>query len=395
MSLIRKALPAHLWQLASTSPRQSALPDPAPAPAPPFSGGAQVPGPVPLVPSPELFTVESGAESVWNEADAGEFIPYNWSPLPPTWTAKLDGGKLVAYAPDSSSPSGWTLREDVLVTTVTEDSGEQAIKFKLKPWSISEQMPQQSKFNAKHSFDAAKAMLMNPILFPAKEAPVITDHEVPLLRIGDSSFFPGEARGRCLDVAAMVESATLTTKPSSSRRPHLPSVPIMPPPSCVDPALARILWRGPQATSDPPSLPFRVSEPDQKACQLEKQAKSDLAHTLSVVGLVSSLTEGLRSLATNLHTTTDAQLKDILGLMGDVADHTASLAATGLPHLAKSFAEARAEMRKSAARTIPEAARQGVLRSVPLSLELFDKDATERVLAAMPTIIQVPVPQYR
>ncbi|MPC90896.1 hypothetical protein E2C01_085900 [Portunus trituberculatus] len=59
-----------------------------------------------------------------------------------------------------------------------------------------------------------------------------------------------------------------------------------------------------------------------------------------------------------------------------------------LPHLAKSFAEARLEARQSTASDVPEAARRGVVRAEPLSMGLFDPVATDRVFSSVPTIIQ-------
>ncbi|XP_076030362.1 uncharacterized protein LOC143018656 [Oratosquilla oratoria] len=87
--------------------------------------------------------------------------------------------------------------------------------------------------------------------------------------------------------------------------------------------------------------------------------------------------------------------RDTLNLLSEVGEQTASLVATALPHAVRAFAEARADSRRSAVKSVPAEARQGVIRAKPLSLDLFDREATDRVLAAMPTIIQVPVPQYR
>ena len=67
-----------------------------------------------------------------------------------------------------------------------------------------------------------------------------------------------------------------------------------------------------------------------------------------------------------------------------------------IPHLAKSFAEAKLEARQSAAKDVPDAARRGVVRAEPLSTGLFDPVATDRVFSSIPTIIQVtPQPPTR
>ena len=55
-------------------------------------------------------------------------------------------------------------------------------------------------------------------------------------------------------------------------------------------------------------LPHQVREPDQKLAAMEAQAKADLAHKLSTVGLVSVLRDGLRSLANNFHSAVTSSL---------------------------------------------------------------------------------------
>ena len=84
-------------------------------------------------------------------------------------------------------------------------------------------------------------------------------------------------------------------------------------------------------------------------------------------------------------------------MMATVAEGTAGMMAFDFPHLACTLAETRTEARKSAVKGVPEAAKRGVLRAEPLSPGLFDAEATDKVFASVPTIIQLPPPppQYK
>lgn len=78
-----------------------------------------------------------------------------------------------------------------------------------------------------------------------------------------------------------------------------------------------------------------------------------------------------------------------------VAEGLTGMLAGDLPHLTKDFAEARLEARQSAAKDAPELAKRGVVRAEPLSKGLFYQQATDRVFAAIPAIINIPQQQPR
>lgn len=73
-----------------------------------------------------------------------------------------------------------------------------------------------------------------------------------------------------------------------------------------------------------------------------------------------------------------------------VSEGLAGLLAADLPHLTKECGEARLEERRSAARDAPATAKRGVIRAEPLSRGLFSQEATDRVFAALPAIINIP-----
>ncbi|MPC66313.1 hypothetical protein E2C01_060462 [Portunus trituberculatus] len=140
-----------------------------------------------------------------------------------------------------------------------------------------------------------------------------TAYGLAMVEFGPTAFFP-ESGQKSLDVASMLEKAVDHGK-SSARRPIPPSVPVIPPTARADPRLSKMLWDG----GVEPSLPHQVREPDQKLAATEAQAKADIAHRLSTVGLVSVLRDALQSLADNFHSASPDQLSEILKMMATVA----------------------------------------------------------------------------
>lgn len=78
-----------------------------------------------------------------------------------------------------------------------------------------------------------------------------------------------------------------------------------------------------------------------------------------------------------------------------VSEGLANMVASDLPYLTKACAETRTEARRSAARAAPDLAKAGVIRAEPLSQGLFSQEATDRVFAAVPAIINIPQQQTR
>ncbi|MPC32535.1 hypothetical protein E2C01_025852 [Portunus trituberculatus] len=296
----------------------------------------------------------------------------------------------VSSALPSGPIQGWRRRDDVQIKFATSDEGVTIFKYRLKPWSASEPTPSTTKISTTSTLDAVRAMLVNRLLNPSQAHSLNTAYGVAMVEFGPTAFFP-ESGQKSLDVASMLEKAVDHRK-ISARRPNPSSVTVIPPKAKADPRLAKMLWNG----GVKPSLPHQVREPDQKLAATEAQAKADLAHRLSTVGLVSVLRDALQSLADNFHSTSPDQLSDILKMMATVVEGTASMMAFDFPHLARTLAEARMEARKSAAKGVPEAVKRGVLRAESLSSGLFDTEATDKVFASVPTIIQLPPPpQYK
>ena len=84
--------------------------------------------------------------------------------------------------------------------------------------------------------------------------------------------------------------------------------------------------------------------------------------------------------------------RDVLTALSTVTEGAANMAAVNLPPAARAFAETRLAGRQSAARSVPEMARRGVVRAAPLSRGLFDREATDRVFATVPAVIQIQPP---
>lgn len=81
---------------------------------------------------------------------------------------------------------------------------------------------------------------------------------------------------------------------------------------------------------------------------------------------------------------------DLLQAMSALAEGTKGMMAHDIPQLARTCAKVRLEVRRSAAKGVPDLARLGVVRSEPLSVGLFDQAATDRVYASIPAMIQLP-----
>ncbi|XP_076038981.1 uncharacterized protein LOC143024100 [Oratosquilla oratoria] len=95
----------------------------------------------------------------------------------------------------------------------------------------------------------------------------------------------------------------------------------------------------------------------------------------------------LTTLATSFEDFPREELRDTLAALSTVAEGTANMASSALPPAARAFTAARLAARQSAARSAPEIARRGVVRA-----GLFDQEATDRVFATVPTVIQIQQP---
>lgn len=63
------------------------------------------------------------------------FLPIAWTPLPSSWKSSFVEEKFRLSSPDSSDPSGFRLRTDVLIKLTTDEEGETTILYKQKPSS--------------------------------------------------------------------------------------------------------------------------------------------------------------------------------------------------------------------------------------------------------------------
>lgn len=72
-----------------------------------------------------------------------------------------------------------------------------------------------------------------------------------------------------------------------------------------------------------------------------------------------------------------------------VSEGLAGLLAANLPYLTCAFGEVSLEAHQSAARDAPDLAKRGVVRADPLSRGLFSQEATDKVFATIPAIINI------
>ncbi|XP_076055157.1 uncharacterized protein LOC143033549 [Oratosquilla oratoria] len=129
-----------------------------------------------------------------------------------------------------------------------------------------------------------------------------------------------------------------------------------------------------------------------KLLTTEASTRQDLASTISTVTAIAMMRNWLTTLATSFEDFPREELRHTLAALSTVAEGTANMASSALPPAARAFTAARLAARQSATRSAPEIARRGVVRAAPLSRGLFDQEATDRVFATVPTVIQIQQP---
>ncbi|XP_076065344.1 uncharacterized protein LOC143039348 [Oratosquilla oratoria] len=222
----------------------------------------------------------------------------------------------------------------------------------------------------------------------------------PAVALSPNAWFPQEKGEKALDIPALFERAQDQPKTVPPRR-HIPSsFPVVLPPPFAPEGLRDCLWH----SGRDPALPHQLSEPETKLLTTEASTRQDLASTISTVTAIAMMRNWLTTLATSFEDFPREELRDTLAALSTVAEGTANMASSALPPAARAFTAARLAARQSAARSAPEIARRGVVRAAPLSRGLFDQEATDRVFATVPTVIQIqqpsqprprPLPAYR
>ncbi|XP_076048265.1 uncharacterized protein LOC143029491 [Oratosquilla oratoria] len=212
----------------------------------------------------------------------------------------------------------------------------------------------------------------------------------PAVALSPNAWFPQEKGGRALDIPAL-ERAQDQPKTVPPRR-HIPSsFPVVLPPPFAPEGLRDCLWH----SGRDPALPHQLSEPEAKLLTTEASTRQDLASTISTVTAMAMMRNWLTTLATSFEDFPREELRDTLAALSTVAEGTANMASSALPPAARAFTAARLAARQSAARSAPEIARRGVVRAAPLSRGLFDQEATDRVFATVPTVIQIQQPSQQ
>ncbi|XP_076047227.1 uncharacterized protein LOC143028742 [Oratosquilla oratoria] len=259
------------------------------------------------------------------------------------------------------------------------------VLYKIRPLSDPASTP--SRISTSNTLDALGALLENPRLNPDGHMFVDRSGDSPAVALSPNAWFPQEKGEKALDIPAL-ERAQDQPKTVPPRR-HIPSsFPVVLPPPFAPEGLRDCLWH----SGRDPALPHQLSEPEAKLLTTEASTRQDLASTISTVTAMAMMRNWLTTLATSFEDFPREELRDTLAALSTVAEGTANMASSALPPAARAFTAARLAARQSAARSAPEIARRGVVRAAPLSRGLFDQEATDRVFATVPTVIQIQQP---
>ncbi|XP_076055410.1 uncharacterized protein LOC143033799 [Oratosquilla oratoria] len=318
--------------------------------------------------------------------DSFEFRPFSWCDLPRSWEYSFgEGHKLVAWSPDYSLPEGWRRRDDVILKWANDEEGAKVL-YKIRPLSAPASTP--SRISTSNTLDALGALLENPRLNPDGHMFVDRSGDSPAVALSPNAWFPQEKGEKALDIPALFERAQDQPKTVPPRR-HIPSsFPVVLPPPFAPEGLRDCLWH----SGRDPALPHQLSEPEAKLLTTEASTRQDLASTISTVTAIAMMRNWLMTLATSFEDFPREELRHTLAALSTVAEGTANMASSALPPAARAFTAARLAARQSATRSAPEIARRGVVRAAPLSRGLFDQEATDRVFATVPTVIQIQQP---
>ncbi|XP_076038465.1 uncharacterized protein LOC143023748 [Oratosquilla oratoria] len=318
--------------------------------------------------------------------DSFEFRPFSWCDLPRSWEYSFgEGHKLVAWSPDYSLPEGWRRRDDVILKWANDEEGAKVL-YKIRPLSAPASTP--SRISTSNTLDALGALLENPRLNPDGHMFVDRSGDSPAVALSPNAWFPQEKGEKALDIPALFERAQDQPKTVPPRR-HIPSsFPVVLPPPFAPEGLRDCLWH----SGRDPALPHQLSEPEAKLLTTEASTRQDLASTISTVTAIAMMRNWLTTLATSFEDFPREELRHTLAALSTVAEGTANMASSALPPAARAFTAARLAARQSATRSAPEIARRGVVRAAPLSRGLFDQEATDRVFATVPTVIQIQQP---
>lgn len=91
-----------------------------------------------------------------------QFLSIAWTPIPQSWKPSFEDGKIRLSSPDSSDPSDFKLRTDVLVKLTTDEEGETAVLYKRKPSSVLQSSA--SKVSTATLVDTAETVLRVPAI---------------------------------------------------------------------------------------------------------------------------------------------------------------------------------------------------------------------------------------
>ncbi|XP_076033074.1 uncharacterized protein LOC143020528 [Oratosquilla oratoria] len=282
-------------------------------------------------------------------------------------------------------PGDETRGEGTLAAQWANDAEGAKVLYKIRPLSAPASTP--SRISTSNTLDALGALLENPRLNPDGHMFVDRSGDSPAVALSPNAWFPQEKGEKALDIPAL-ERAQDQPKTVPPRR-HIPSsFPVVLPPPFAPEGLRDCLWH----SGRDPALPQQLSEPEAKLLTTEASTRQDLASTISTVTAMAMMRNWLTTLATSFEDFPREELRDTLAALSTVAEGTANMASSALPPAARAFTAARLAARQSAARSAPEIARRGVVRAAPLSRGLFDQEATDRVFATVPTVIQIQQP---
>ncbi|KAK3890468.1 hypothetical protein Pcinc_005548 [Petrolisthes cinctipes] len=123
------------WALRDTTFQVCPVLTPIPSPVP---GSPPHPPQVTSASPSTTVSAPDGDTTVDPRQDTGtvHFLHIAWMPIPPSWQPSFVEGKLKVSSPDTSHPSGFRMRIDILIKISTDDEGETTILYKRKPSSV-------------------------------------------------------------------------------------------------------------------------------------------------------------------------------------------------------------------------------------------------------------------
>ena len=356
------------------SSRAGATPMPQPSTSAPASASP---------PSPTTSaSLDDNGETSTIEPVTIQFLPIAWTPIPPSWKPSFVDGKIRLSSPDSSDPSGFKLRTDVLIKLTTDEEGETAVLHKRKPSSVLQ--PTTSRVSTATLVDTAETLLRVPAINIEEPPEPLRIANTSGISLPEQYFFPLSGEEKFLDIPSLLEKAQ-DAKGVQHKRTFLPAFPVKLLGHRAPQNLTDFLWRDPSDKQ----VPYQLREPDHKLWAAEAASRQNLSHHLATTTTASLLKEWLSRLATNFESFTGDQLDDILKGCATVAEGLAHMTAQNIQASARACAEARLAARTAAARDFSGPTLRGLVRAAPLSTSLFSQEATDKIVASQPPVINV------